>query len=135
MTLQLSTTVRNAELDAIETAIGTAPVLRIRTGAPPANCAAARSGTILASPTLPSDWLAAASAGSKAKSGTWEDTAADNAGTAGHFEIMDSSLTTCHAQGTVTATGGGGDMTVDNAVFAAGQDFIVTGFTLTAGNP
>ena len=37
-------------------------------------------------------------------------------------------------QGTVTATGGGGDMTVDNVVFAAGQSFTVTGFTLTAGN-
>lgn len=135
MTLQLSTPVRNAELDAIETAIGTSPVLRIRTGAPPANCAAARSGTVLATVTLPSDWMAAASAGAKAKSGTWEDTSADNAGTAGHFEIMDSSVTTCHMQGTVTASGGGGDLTVDNAVFAALQDFIVTAFSLTAGNP
>lgn len=135
MTLQLSTPVRNAELDAIETAIGTSPVLRIRTGAPPANCAAARSGTVLATVTLPSDWMAAASAGAKAKSGTWEDTSADNAGTAGHFEIMDSSVTTFHMQGTVTASGGGGDLTVDNAVFAALQDFIVTAFSLTAGNP
>lgn len=34
----------------------------------------------------------------------------------------------------MTATGGGGDMTVDNTSFAAGQAFTVTGFTLTAGN-
>ena len=33
-----------------------------------------------------------------------------------------------------TATGGGGDMTVDNVVFAAGQAFSVTTFTLTDGN-
>jgi hypothetical protein len=37
-------------------------------------------------------------------------------------------------QGTVTATGGGGDMTVNNTSFALGQTFTVTGFTLTAGN-
>lgn len=134
MTLQYSVAVRNARLDAVESTIGTAPILKIRTGAPPANCAAARTGTVLATVTLPSDWMAAASSGTKAKSGTWEDTIADAAGTAGMFEILDSTGTTCHAQGTVTATGGGGDMTVDNVVFAAGQDFIVSTFTLTAGN-
>jgi hypothetical protein len=34
----------------------------------------------------------------------------------------------------VTATGGGGDLTVDNVVFAVGQQFTVTGYTKTAGN-
>jgi hypothetical protein len=135
MTLQYSVAVRNARLDVVESTIGTSPILTIRTGAVPANCAAANSGTVLATVTLPSDWMAAASSGTKAKSGTWEDTSADAAGTAAHFRIHDSTGTTCHAQGTVTATGGGGDMTVDNAVFAAGQDFIVSTFTLTAGNP
>ena len=42
--------------------------------------------------------------------------------------------TTCHIQGTVTLTGGGGDMTVDNTNFAAGQVFTVSNFTITAGN-
>lgn len=134
MTVQLSTTVRNARLDAIESTISTSPVLTIRTGAAPANCATANSGTVLATVTLPSDWMAAASSGSKALSGTWQDTSADNAGTAAHFRIHDSTATTCHIQGTVTATGGGGDMTVDNAVFAAGQNFTVTSFVLTDGN-
>jgi hypothetical protein len=134
MTLQLSEAVRNARLDAIETVISTAPVLRIRSGAPPTNCAAARTGTVLATLTLPSDWMAAAASGSKAKSGTWEDTSADATGTAGHFEIMDSTVTTCHMQGTVTVTSGGGDMEVDNTSFAAGQAFTITGFTLTDGN-
>lgn len=134
MALQLSVVVRNARLDAIETTTGASAVLRIRTGAPPANCGAARTGTVLATVTLPSDWMAAASGGTKALAGTWQDASADAAGTAGHFEIMDSGLTTCHLQGTVTATGGGGDMTVNNAVFAAGQQFDVTGFTLTDGN-
>jgi hypothetical protein len=135
MTIQVSTTYRNNMLDAFETTVGVSAVLEIRSGAQPANCAAAASGTILATVTLPSDWMAAASGGTKAMSGTWEDTAADNAGTAAHFRIWDSTKTTCHMQGSVTATGGGGDMTVDNVVFAAGQDFKVTGFTLTAPNP
>lgn len=134
MTVQLSPAARNALLDAIETAIGITPILRIRTGAQPANTAATRSGTVLATVTLPSDWMAAASGGSKALSGTWSDASADAAGTAAHFEIMDSTGTTCHLQGSVTATGGGGDMTVDNVVFAAAQAFSVSAFTITAPN-
>lgn len=132
MTVQHSVAVRNARLDVWESTIGTSPILRIRTGAQPANCAAARSGTVLATVNLPSDWMAAASGGVKSKSGTWEDTSADATGTAGHYEIMDSSGTTCHEQGSVTATGGGGDMTVDNTSFAAGQPFTVTAFSKTA---
>lgn len=134
MAIQLSAAVRNARLDAIETAIGASAILKIRTGAAPANVAAAATGTVLATVNLPSDWMAAASAGAKAKSGTWEDTSADATGTAAHFEITASDGTTRHMQGTVTATGGGGDMTVDNVSFAAAQAFTVTGFTLTDGN-
>ena len=134
MTVQLSVAVRNARLDAIETTIGVSAVLKIKTGAQPATCATADSGTVLATVTCPSDYMAAASSGSKAKSGTWEDTSADASGTAAHWRLYASDGTTCHAQGTVTATGGGGDMTVDNVVFAAAQAFTVTGFTLTDGN-
>lgn len=135
MTYQFSTAVRNAELDAIESTIGTSPVLRIRTGAAPANCAGADTGTVLATMTLPSDWLAAASGGSKSLLGTWQDASADATGTAAHFRIYDSTGTTCHIQGTVTASGGGGDLTLDNTSIAAGQLVSITSFTLTAGNP
>lgn len=134
MALQYSVSVRNAQLDAFETAVGTSAILRIRTGAAPASCATADSGTVLATMTLPTDWMAAASSGSKALSGTWQDTSADATGTAGHFRIYDSAGTTCHAQGTITATGGGGDMTLDNTSIATGQAVSVTTFTLTAGN-
>ncbi len=134
MALQLSDAVRNARLDAIETAIGATAVLKIRTGAQPATVATADSGTVLATLTLPSDWMAAASGGTKAKSGTWQDTSADATGTAAHFRVYASDGTTAHMQGSVTATGGGGDMTVDNTSFASGQSFTVTGFTLTEAN-
>lgn len=134
MAIQFSVAVRNARLDAIETAIGTGAVLKIRTGAPPANVAATATGTVLATLTLPSDWMAAASSGTKAKLGTWEDSSADATGTAAHFEICASDGTTRHLQGTVTVTDGGGDMTVDNTSFAAGQSFTVSTFTLTDAN-
>lgn len=134
MALQYSVTVRNAQLDAVETTVGTAPLLRIYSGSAPANCAAAASGTLLAEATLPSDWMAAASNGSKALSGTWQDASANAAGTAGHWRLYDSGGTTCHAQGTVTATGGGGDMTLDNTSIASGQSVTITSFTITAGN-
>lgn len=101
MALQLSVAARNALLDAIETATGTAPTLEIRTGAAPANCAAAATGTVLATMTLPSDWMAAAASGSKALLGTWQDASADATGTAGHFRINQGA--TCHLQGSVGA--------------------------------
>lgn len=134
MALQLSAAVRNARLDAVESTIGTTAVLKIRTGAAPANVATADSGTVLATLTLPSDWMAAASGGSKALAGSWTDSSADATGTAGHFRIYASDGTTQHLQGTVTATGGGGDMEIQNTSIASGQAITVTAFTLTDGN-
>ena len=121
MAIQLSSAVRDARLDALETAIGTSAVLKIRTGAAPANVAAADSGTVLATLSLPSDWMAAASGGTKAKSGTWQDATADASGTAEPFRIYASNGSTAHLQGTVTQTGGGGDLTLDNDDIAANQ--------------
>lgn len=132
MTIQLSTTVRNARLDAIESTIGTSAVLKIRSGSAPADCGTADSGTVLAALTLPSDWLAAAASGAKAKSGTWQDASADATGTAAHFRIYESTGTTCHLQGTVGTSGT--DMIVDNTSFTATQSFTINTFTLTDGN-
>lgn len=134
MAIQASVAVRNARLDAVETAIGASAIMKIFSGAAPANCAAANSGTVLATLNLPADYMAAAASGQKAKSGTWDDASADAAGTAGHWRIFASDGTTCHLQGTITATGGGGDMELDNTVFALGQAFTVTAFTLNEPN-
>ena len=134
MAVKMSVTVRNARLDAIETAIGTSAVLKIRSGTVPTNIADADSGTVLATLSLPSDWMAAASGGSKALTGTWQDASADNTGTAGHFRIYASDGTTQHIQGTVTATGGGGDLTLDNTSINSGQSVSITSFTITDGN-
>lgn len=130
MAFQFSTAARNAALDAIETTIGVSPTLRIRTGAAPSDCSQADTGTVLATIALPSDWMANASAGAKAMSGTWEDVSADATGTAGHFRIYDSGGT-CHVQGSCGQ--GSGDMSLDNTSLVAGQDFKVNSFSLTAG--
>ena len=134
MTVQLSVAVRNARLDVIETTIGTGAILKIRTGSPPANCAAADSGSVLVSYTLASDWASAASSGSKSLSSTPIAGTASGSGTAGHYRIYASDGTTCGEQGTVTLTGGGGDMTIDNTTIVSGQAVNITSKTLTDGN-
>lgn len=131
MTIQLSTSVRNAMLDAIESTIGTSAVVKLKTGAQPATCATADSGTVVATISLASDWMAAASSGSKAFSSTpLTDSSADNAGTLGHYRVYASDGTTCHMQGSITATGGGGDMTVDNTSVTAGQSVSITSWSI-----
>lgn len=133
MAFQESVAVRNARLDAIETTIGTAAILKLFSGAEPANCAAADPAGLLATLTLPSDWLANAAAGVKAKAGSWAGTGSAG-GTAASFRIYDSGVAACHMQGTVTATAGGGDMTLDNTSIANGQAITVNTFSITAGN-
>lgn len=132
MALQFSTSVRNAMLDSIETTIGTSAKIQVWTGSVPANCATASSGTKLLEYSLGSDWAANASSGSKALNSLPLSTTALAAGTAGYYRIVDSAGTTCHEQGTVTASGGGGDMTIDNTVIASGQTVNITAFTKTA---
>lgn len=134
MTVRQSTTVRNAKVDAVETAIGVSPILKIRTGAQPATFATASSGTVLASLTLPSDWLTAGSGGVKSKNGTWSGTASGT-GTAAHYEIYAADGTTLHERGDLTLTGGGGDATIDNTSIVSGQTVTVSTWTVTAGNP
>lgn len=133
MSVQYSVAVRNAMLDAIETTTGNAAVLRIYTGTAPANCAATATGTVLVTMNLPSDWMNNASGGIKTLNGTWTASASDT-GTAGYYRILDNTSTTCHEQGTVTMTGGGGDITLDNTSIASAQVVTITSKTITAGN-
>jgi hypothetical protein len=137
MTIQYSTLLRNNQLDQVEATVSTTPKLQIRSGAQPANCAAAAAGALLCEIDLPADWMAAAAAGSKGKSGTWTGTGEAGAGAgtnAGHFRLLDSTGAVCHMQGSITAEGGGGDMTIDNISIASGQTVTVNSFTINAGN-
>lgn len=98
---QLSTAVRNAMGNAIETAIGASPVIEYRTGLPPANPAAASSGTLLMSGTMPADWMTDASNGVKGVNPNVKADAAVAAGYAGHFRVR-ASDGTYHMQGLVS---------------------------------
>ena len=131
MVMQFSDATTNAALDAIETTMGVSVTLEIRSGAKPATVATADAGTLLATATLPADYFSAAASRSKAKLGTWTGTglAAAGAGTAaGHFRIKQG--ITAHIQGSITATGGGGDMELNNVSIANTQAFTVNSFTL-----
>ena len=134
MTIQMSTSVRNARLDSIETTIGVNARLRLYTGAAPASCAAAETGTLLVEFLLASDWAGAASGGVKSFSSLPLSAGAAAAGVAAHFRIYDSAGSVCHYQGSVTLTGAGGDMTLDNTNIAASQNVSLTTFNVTEGN-
>lgn len=127
MTVQYSTTIRNNKLDQVESTIGTAAILKIFSGAQPANCAAADPSGLLCTINLPSDWMNNASGGSKTLLGTWS-ASASGSGTAASWRIYDSGLAACHVQGNTT------DMTFNNTNIASGQTVTVSSFTLTAGN-
>jgi hypothetical protein len=133
MAIQMGLTLRNNRLDQIESTAGATAKLRIYTGAAPADCATAASGTLLVEMTLPADYMNAASGGTKTKLGTWSGTGVA-AGNAGYFRLVDNAGTTTHMQGTVTATGGGGDAIIDNVSIAVSQAVSVTTFTLTEAN-
>lgn len=130
---QLSTAIRNAQANAIEATIGPEAIFKVFTGAPPANLAAANTGTELASIALPTNWLTDAVNGRVDLVGTWEDEATGT-GTAGHFRIYEDDGTTAHIQGTITAPSGGGDMEIQNTSIAPGQPIKVTSFFISMGN-
>lgn len=137
MAIQWSTTLRNARLNVICSTIGATPHIEIWSGSAPANCAAASTGTKLAKFDL------------VGSAGTWNDAAASGSinfvasatlplsttglanGTAGYYRVFASDDATCHEQGTVTATGGGGDATIDTTTIAVSQTVQITGFTKT----
>lgn len=136
MSFQFSPVARNAALDAIEGAIGTGPKLQIRSSTLPDTTTQTDAGNLLVEIDLPSDWLETAATGVKTIKGIWTGTgtAAAGGGTnAGHFRIKNNAGTVTHVQGTITITGGGGDMELDNPNIAQNQSVTVTTFTLTAG--
>jgi hypothetical protein len=131
MSLDYSNALANAALDAIyDTYFPAGSVLRIGTGAP-AGAENAAGGTALATITLPATPWSAAASGSKSKNGTWQDSSADNTGTAANFRLT-GTTSSMREEGTVTATGGGGDMTVDNTSIAGAQQVTCSNYNRTA---
>lgn len=130
MALQFDTTDRNDWLNQLTTSLGATGTLLIYTGAVPANCAAAATGSLLATETLSNPAFPTASGGAMTMSGLPLTVNATATGVAGYFRLLTGG-TTCLMQGTV-AQGSGGDLNFDNTSFVTGQAVNITGFALTA---
>lgn len=140
MGLRLSTAARNAAAAAIVALIdggSGAGVLRIYSGAQPAGPDTSPSGTLLAEFTLSDPAFGSPSTGVVTLDITpaVEDTSANATGTAGYFRFCDSTEAAGTGlgviDGTVTATGGGGDLTLNTTSIVAGATVTVTSGTIT----
>lgn len=130
MTIQWSDAVRNSVVDGWESAIGASPYVELRTG-DHSGVIATPAGTLLASVPLAADWASPASGGVKAMTGLPASADAVAPGAIGHYRIIDSGGV-CHEQGSVTATGGDGDLTVDNPTVTLHQTVLITSWSKTA---
>lgn len=124
---------RNAKLDAITTFAAGGALLRIYAGTRPATGGTAT--TLLAQLTCGTPFAAAASGGVLTLNAITEDSSADATGTASWFRIVKADGTTIVADGSVTATGGGGDLQLNTVSLVAGGPVQITSASITAGNP
>lgn len=134
MATRLPTAIRNAVANVIVDALdaGTGPgTIKIYTGSQPASANNAATGTLLGTLTLSDPAFGDAANGSAAAGAITGDTSADATGTAGWFRAADSDGTTV-IDGSVSATGGGGDLQLDSVSIIAGGTINVTGWTVTA---
>ena len=106
---------------------------QVNAGSPPGNFILQTSAdAILAEITLANPAFGASSSGVITLAGVpLEDTSADASGTAAKFRFRNAADTEIF-QGTVTATGGGGDIEIDNTTIVAAQTVRLTSFTYAA---
>lgn len=133
MTTRLPDASQQAACDAVVDRIdvGGAGSMKIYTGSQPADADTTPAGTLLVTITLAATAFGSASAAGTAtltsppRTGTAVAT-----GTAGCFEVVSGGGLKVF-QGTVTATGGGGDFTLDNTSIASAQVVNVSSLTYT----
>jgi|SRR5688572_12018934 len=133
MAIRLPTATRNAMADALVDRVdagAAAGTLEIRTGSQPASANDAASGTLLATVTLADPGFGAASSGAAALASTPRTATGVASGTAGWFRAKDSDGNTAF-DGSVTATGGGGDLELNTTTISTGVDFEITSGTIT----
>lgn len=105
--------------------------LRLRTGAQPAQGDDAATGTLLATFNLPTPAYSAAADAAPHADATLQtvaDTTGAAAGAAGYYEVRDSGGTV-QWTGSVTATGGGGNLQLNDVNIAIGQTVQITSGT------
>lgn len=129
MALALSTTTRNAMLDAITTAIGSNGLLRIYDGTRPASGGTAT--TLLAELALSATAAGAASSGVLTFSAISNDASANATGTATWFRIVTSGGTFV-IDGNVGTSGS--DLNLNTTSIVSGGPVAVSSFTITAPN-
>jgi hypothetical protein len=128
MALSFRDTASNAMVDALTDLID-GGTLEIRTGAKPASPNDAATGTLLATLTFSSPSFGSA-ASRVATVGAIAAVNGSATGTAGYFRAK-SSGGTAYVDGTVTVTGGGGDLTLDSTSIVSGESVDITGGTWT----
>lgn len=126
-------TLRNAQLDAITTAVGSAGKLDIYDGTRPATCAVISTQNKLAEFTLGSPFAPAASAGVLSPT-LPSDATGLASGTATWYRVWKSDGTTCEMDGSATVTGGGGDIQFATVTFSSGLTVHLSSWTITRGN-
>lgn len=139
MATRINTAARNASANAIAAVVdgGAGPgKLRIYTGGQPATAATAPSGTLLAEFTFSDPAFAAAVAGAVGLDVTPALTVVGLAnGTAGWFRMCDSTEAAGTGlgvlDGTITATGGGGDLTMNTTTISTGVNVTINAGTVT----
>jgi hypothetical protein len=129
MTTGYSVSLRNAQLDAITSAVGNAGKLRIYDGTRPATGGAAT--TLLAEFTLGTPFSLSAAAGVLSPT-LPADTTGLAGGTATWFRIVTSGNTQAIDGAAGTS---GADLILNTATISVGLTVSVTGFTITRGNP
>jgi hypothetical protein len=129
MALAYSTTLRNAKLDAITSAVGASGFLRIYDGSRPATGGSAT--TLLAELTLNATFAPAASGGVLTLNAITSDTSANATGTATWFRIVTSGATFV-IDGNVGTSGS--DLNLNTTSIVTAATVAVSSFTITAGN-
>jgi hypothetical protein len=131
MATRIATATRNAAADAVvdRLDVGGAGSVEVRSGSQPATADDTATGTLLATVTLPATAFGSASGGVATANAISAVTAAAS-GTAGWFRAKSGGGSTV-LDGSITATGGGGDMTLNNTSLTSGVSFQVTSWTVT----
>lgn len=133
MATRISDAARNAAVNGITALLDSGVSgghIEIRTGSQPATVATGATGTLLGTLTLSKPAFGSASAGTGTAAAITGDSSADATGTAGWFRAYDLAGTGV-IDGAITATGGGGDMTLDSVSIVAGGTINVTSWTIT----
>ena len=139
MAVQYSTGCRTAKLQDGLDELFDGGVFEVRSGTQPSSADDAPSGTLLATISIPTPSFGTPSAGQVSKTGSWQTTNADNTGTAAWFRMRTaadsgvSSTTDIRLDGTLTLSGGGGDVIMDALSIVAGGTVTVN--TLTFVEP